>query len=182
MVENYILTHSGLRFYFDDPRPEQISISDIAHALSNICRFTGHTKNHYSVAEHCVRASRIVPKEFALETLLHDAAEAYLGDVSTPLKRMLPDYKTIETNVELVIAEKYGIPYPMRQHVKHADLVMLATEKRDLLPCGNFEYWDILDGIIPLDSKIIPHTALQAERSFLERFNYLTRGKNNEAI
>lgn len=91
----WILTFSGERFYPFSPAPEEVKTKDIAHALANICRFNGHTRGFYSVAAHSVHVSRLVPPEFALEALLHDAAEAYVGDMVRPLKRGLPAFEEV---------------------------------------------------------------------------------------
>lgn len=131
----YIQTYSGTRFYPLDPRPEDINIADIAHALSNICRFTGHTKHFYSVAQHCVLMSRFVGHEHKLAALMHDASEAYLADVSRPVKMLgaLDSYHVIEHGVMTAIADKFGFQYPLHESVKEADSRMLFTEKRDLM-------------------------------------------------
>src|ERR1700757_1336901 len=86
MNDAWIQTFSGKRFSLLEPQPDQICIEDIAHALSLQARFTGHVKYHYSVAQHCWYASQIVAPEFALEALMHDASEAYIGDMSRPMK------------------------------------------------------------------------------------------------
>ena len=169
-----ILIKSGHYFDLADPKPEQINIEDIAHALAHICRFTGHAREFYSVAQHCVLASYIVPQHLALAALLHDAAEAYIGDVAAPLKAMLPDYRAIERRVEVAVAQKFGLPLKMHPLVKHADLVMLATEKRDLMP-ATAEPWPVElthqadeRWIIPLEPKV-------ARAEFLWRFAALTK-------
>lgn len=187
-----IITHSGLRLNLLEPDPASICIEDISHALSNLCRFTGHTTKFYSVAEHSLRASVFIceklawggegtekiPKlstdtSLALETLLHDATEAYLGDVSSPLKAQLPEYRLIERNLDLTIRQKFGLPLTQSEWVTHADLVMLATEKRDLVPGAINEHWDYLEGINPLKSKIIPLPPHSAKMHFLSNFKNL---------
>jgi hypothetical protein len=130
--KTWIQTFTGRRFNYQDPRPEDIDIQDIAHALSYTTRFGGHLPVLYTVAEHSVRVSRITSPENALEALMHDAAEAYLGDVPTPLKRLLPDFQEIEVRVEKAIAEAFGLVYPWPEEVKRNDTVMLITEARDL--------------------------------------------------
>lgn len=125
---DWILTYSGKRFSFLDIDPEAIDIGDIATALSNICRFTGHLDQHYSVAQHCVLVSHLVEPHLAFEGLMHDASEAYCGDVSSPLKARLPDYREIEGRVDRAIRAKYGLPLVETPDVKVADLRMLASE------------------------------------------------------
>ena len=88
---SWITTQSGKHFDFNNLSAADICIEDISCALSNLCRFTGHVQDFYSVAQHSVHVSYLVPPEFALEALLHDAAEAYCNDISAPRKRLLPD-------------------------------------------------------------------------------------------
>lgn len=170
----YIQTFSGKHFSLVEPRKDQIDIRDIARALSNICRYTGHLAQHYSVAQHSVLCSHLVEPAFALDALLHDAAEAYIGDISAPLKSLLPDYKRIEKNVEWVIARKFGVNTELPAEVKHADLVMLATERRDLLGDDGTP-WPILEGIEPARVRIEPWSADWAMTRFLQRFEELTK-------
>lgn len=165
-----ILTHSGISFNLLNPDPDLIEIEDIAHALSHLCRFTGHTNRFYSVAEHSFRASLHVAPEFALEALLHDATEAYLGDVSSPLKALLREYRLIELQLDLVIRERFGLPLKQSPQVKQADLAMLATERTHLMPVTN-EHWPLLDGIAPADPIEVPLTSVQAYNLFIYRFN-----------
>jgi phage pi2 protein 07 len=130
-LPTYIRTYHGLEFDFVDPKPEQVCIEDIAHALSNICRFTGHTPNHYSVAEHSILVSYYVEPQNRLLALLHDASEAYLGDVASPLKQLLPEYKKLEEKVANVIFEALGVDIVTNKaynDVKLADNLMLEKE------------------------------------------------------
>jgi len=124
-----ILTASGV--YFDLAAPERapVDVVDISHALAHQCRFTGHTRRFYSVAEHSVHCSYLVPPEDALAALLHDAAEAYIGDVSKPLKSMLPDYQALEKRVEAAVFAHFGLPAVLPDSVKRADMEMLRAEQ-----------------------------------------------------
>lgn len=166
-----ILTSTAQYFFFDRPEEHDFDIEEIAHALAHLCRYTGHTRTFYSVAQHCVHVSHIVPREFALCGLMHDASEAYLGDVTKPLKMMLPDYLVIEERVEAAIATQHGLPFTMPDAVKRADLTMLVTEKRDLMPVG-FNNSD--DGrwpdIKPLPMVIRPWTSQEARQAFVTRY------------
>lgn len=166
--------------YFDLSRPDGVvSIEVIARSLSRICRFTGHMKpeiEHYSVAQHSVLVSRLVPVKFARQGLLHDMAEAFVGDVATPLKRMLPDYRKIENAVEQALFLWFGLPPELDSCVKYADLVALVTERRDLMatPTDDTGEWRDTTHIPAAFATIYPWTARAAEAAFLERYRELT--------
>ena len=168
-----ILTVSGQSFNFIDPASNVIRVTDIAHALAHVCRFAGHTREFYSVAQHSVLVSQLVPPEFAFEALMHDAAEAYCQDIPAPLKALLPDYQRMETYIDGLIRFKFGISLEQAAVVKYADLTMLATERRDL-EIDDGSKWEILEGIPCSDLvQVIPLRPGQAYGLFMNRFNEL---------
>ena len=170
----WILTNSGKHFDYADPQPDQIDILDIAQGLANECRYAGQCRVFYSVAQHSTLASQIVSHEHALEALLHDASEAYCKDIPRPLKHMLPDYQAIEHRVEAAIRERFKLPAHMSPDVKRADLILLATERRDLMPADDTP-WPILEGIMPLERKIAAAHASRSQALFIKRWVELTR-------
>jgi hypothetical protein len=127
-VDGVIRTFTGEYINISDPKPEEIHIEDIAHALSLHCRFGGHTRDHYSVAEHSIWVMNMVSEEFKLSALLHDASEAYLMDIPSPIKKLIPDYIKIEDNLMTAIAESLGFQYPLPSAVKEADKFALEWE------------------------------------------------------
>lgn len=136
MTSNWIQTATGRVFYPLDPRPEEIFIEDIAHALSNLCRYGGHCRDFYSVAQHSVLVSRALPDEHKLWGLLHDATEAYLVDVPRPIKRFLGGYEVAEDRLHVVIAERFGLPPEIPAEVKRVDNAILVDEMNQLMPMG----------------------------------------------
>ena len=160
---SWILTYSGQTMDLLNPSVMSVNAMDIAHALANQCRFTGHTKHFYSVAQHSVLVCRVVKTmtddpAVHLAAILHDATEAYLADIASPVKPLLTNYAELEQGVWRVICRRYGIPQFADQvppEVKHADLILLATEKRDLMPSHPVP-WPILEGVVPMDKTIRP--------------------------
>lgn len=175
---------SGVYFDFLDPASTPLTIEDIAAGLSRICRFTGQLGDHvpydavYTVAQHSVLASENCEPGYELEALMHDASESVLGDVSSPLKQLMPCYRAIEHGVEYSISRTFNLPTKMSAPVKAIDLVMLATEKRDLMPRreGDAAAWTMLRDVEPLRFTIRPWSPLEARQRFLHRYRFLTTG------
>lgn len=144
--DNWLLTFSGIKVHPLDPKPEEIRVVDIAHGLSNICRFGGQCRVFYSVAEHSVRVAHLLarssaPKEMVMWGLMHDAAEAYLGDVIRPLKGFFPAYKVVEEKVLKTVARKLRLSWPIPAKVKEADSSLLKSEAMELMePSYAFEF------------------------------------------
>jgi 5'-deoxynucleotidase YfbR-like HD superfamily hydrolase len=124
---------TGKQFWTLDPKEEEIDIRDIAHSLALQCRFNGHCEKFYSIAQHSILVSKIVSKEQALAGLLHDASEAYTGDIVRPLKKFIINFKEIELKIEKIIFEKFGIKEVNHSEIKKADNIALVTEMRDLM-------------------------------------------------
>src|SRR5512146_2196359 len=117
----WIQTYTGRQFWPFNPHPEDVRAEDIAHALSQVCRYQGHCLEFYSVAQHSVLVSYAVPDHLALWGLLHDAAEAYLADIARPLKHAFPYFMGVEEEIEKVIAFRFALPWPKPESVSWAD-------------------------------------------------------------
>lgn len=157
-----MLTYTGRSVDILNPTEDMIDIIDIAHSLSNQCRFTGHTLSFYSVAEHSVRLSgRFLTLEDKRWALMHDAAEAYISDIATPVKH-LPEVHAVIAPIEerflRVIASKFELPWPMPECVHEEDVEE-----------GYHEYMTIL---FQDDSKI-GWTPEKAEKEFMMKFTEL---------
>lgn len=177
-MSSWIRTRSGLRFDPVNPDPTNVRVDDIAWALSNLCRFTGHTSSFYSVGQHSVLVSQVVKelggsKTEQLQGLLHDATEAYLVDVALPMKRQdfMRGYRETEDKLEKTIAPVFGLETLTPPIVRRADMLTLATEARDLM--GNPQDWDTLRGLEPRSWFIVPMLPHEAYRAFMARFEEL---------
>ena len=147
-------------------------IETIAHGLAVTARFNGHTRVPYSVAQHSVRVSRLVPPEHALAGLIHDAAEAYIGDMVRPFKVLMPDFQDLERAIMRKLSWHHQWPFPIPDEVHAADLTLCAAEARDYMPGDTWQKWGLPD-----PSAIKPTTAWDwrlAKRVFLDRYKELT--------
>ena len=168
---DWMETYTGKRFYTCDPLTEEVCIEDIAHHLSLICRFGGACRTHYSVAQHSCHCATLVSKRFALQALLHDAHEAYLGDTIQPIKRSLPPamagwLKATADALDIAIFRKFGVRRSAESDatVKTADLRLLMAEARDLMQSNGAGY---KHDCKPWPMRIEPWTFAQAKERFL---------------
>lgn len=170
-------TYTGLQFWGMDARPEDIEIADIAHSLANVNRYNGHTPVPYSVAQHSVYVSMECDPEDDFDGLMHDATEGYIGDMISPIKKFLPEFRTVEDNLFAVMSRKFWLNPIIPESVKRADLTVLAAESRDLFPKKPAD-WGL--PYPPVERKIRPVAWKTAERMFLKRFNDLWQPHANK--
>lgn len=163
-----IMLHSGKLFDFANPEASEITVEDIAHGLAHTCRYAGQCDGFYSVAEHSVLVSQNVDHS-QLAALFHDAAEAFVGDMSGPLKQLLPAFKEIEKRIERVIFDRLGIDWPAPAEVKYADYSVMAAEQEVLMPTGTNEWLQDLN-VVPADVEIRRLEPVRAKALFLERY------------
>jgi len=167
-------TFTGRKFWPLDPRPEDIDIIDIAHALANVCRFGGHSRVFYSVAQHSVLVSQHCPAEFAMHGLMHDAAEAYIGDMVRPLKTQdeMIAYRQAEHAINGAIATRFDMwkwCHNTPRSVKRTDDATLATEAKWFM--GDTNEWYLPEPPLPIE--IVAVGPFEAKRMFLRRFEEL---------
>ena len=173
-----IVTASGRELNPLAPVIEDIHILDIAHALSHVCRFTGHCKHFYSVAQHAVLVAMACPEDCRKWGLLHDASEAYLADLAKPVKDQCPGYEAAEEHLLKLIGKKFGLPWPIPREVKAADQTMFLTEWRDLMPAeveSRSLIGRMFDGELlqALPDRIVPWPPHLARKLFLGAFTDL---------
>ena len=174
-----IVTNSGQYLDLLDPDPEAIFITDIAHSLANINRFNGHTDKPYSVGQHSIYCSRIVSDRHALQALLHDSTEAYMGDMVSPLKSVMQVFRAIEDKLWTVIASKFGVPSVLQDEVKWADEASYCMERRKLIRARGQQfdpdYERFVDVQLPVQPLPVTLTPEETASVFLERFQELDR-------
>jgi uncharacterized protein len=171
----YLQTVSGRWVNPFDPDPSQLDAGDIARALANQCRFGGHSRVFYSVAQHSVIVAELVEQrgggvEDVFAALMHDATEAYLGDMPHPLKHRSPlgaAFKDAEDHLERALHERFGIK-PDVPEIKRADRALLATERRAF--SSEDWHWPELEGVEPLDLELTAWSPDEAAQAFAERY------------
>lgn len=182
-----IATYTGVEFFPLAPRFEDIYAGDVAHALSNLCRYNGHTVEHYSVAQHSVLVSEfayglLAPPldedevdDFDLAAkwgLLHDASEAYVADICSPIKPFIHGYREIEEQLMVAVAQRFGLPWPMPDVVKYADKAVFRAEVESGV-MRPVDWWHIHPEHPHANLKVQPWPAKEAEERWLERFRKL---------
>ena len=178
-----IQTYSGGIINFADPDESVFNIEDIAHGLANTSRYSGQCKRHYSVATHSVIVAMFLPDELKFEGLLHDGTEAFMADIPTPLKILLPEYRAIEHRVDAKIRRQFGLPAEMSPEVKKADHLVLAIEK-PILMGQSVIHWDLpeidhTDPMVIVAKCLISCATIESsKRLFLDFFNELKETQN----
>ncbi|WP_130472190.1 phosphohydrolase [Candidatus Magnetaquicoccus inordinatus] len=169
---SWIQTFTGIQFWPLDARVQEVEIIDIAHSLSMLCRFNGHCRSFYSVAEHSVHVSRVVDPTLARWGLLHDAAEAYLSDLPQPIKQQMPLFRSHEESLLKIIAQRFALlPSEPPEAIKEADMLLLATEKAALMGREPAPWQGLPEPLPP--SLIAAWSPEQAKEIFLQRFHEL---------
>lgn len=166
MQKYWLQTINGVQFRPYDVDPSMILLDDIVHALSKICRYNGHTDQFYSVAQHSVYTSYLVPPQHAMSALMHDATEAYIGDMPKPIKMGQYPFEEMEQYIwEYGIAPRFGLPKQLPKEVKYADVQMLVYEKAHLMRDYGYDWG--LDGIeYPDLGRVVPNFGKLPDGSF----------------
>lgn len=167
-VDTCFPSRSGLTLDIVTPTLDMIHWRDIAESLAKTCRFGGHCRGFYSVAQHSLFVAQLIPREWRAYGLLHDAHEAFTGDLISPLKALLGDpIREVEARFDRLIYEAAGLALPstdIRACIKTADRVALATERRDLVSPLHRTAWTILDGVEPAAGTIRPFHSWRTAR------------------
>lgn len=176
LLEPSLCTYMGVRFFPFAPRLEDVHIADIAHALSCMPRFAGHTKRFYSVAQHSLAVSHACDPQDAAYGLLHDASEAYLLDMPSPIKQLLPEYVKAEKRLQAMIFEAFGLEPTERMpaSVKESDWHALKDEQRWLMQ--DTPWWTKVEVQSMEFGPICVMSCEQAEAAFLRRARWLHDG------
>ena len=185
----WMATYSGGKFYPLDPRADEVLIREVVHALGQLCRYTGHTWRFYSVAEHSWHMSYAVPPEFALEALLHDAHEAYIGDVGRPQSATMrrisiggSDFDHMARRVEGVVRQAFGLKPTMSPEVKAVDNRIVWDERTALFPYHTDSGWSSTGGEPLGIAQYIGFAGLSGYQLFLDRYNELTQVPRQTAL
>lgn len=169
----YLQTFTGNTIWLEDLTKNTYRMEDVAHSLSNQCRYNGHTSEFYSVAQHSYYVSQMVPKDVALEGLLHDMAESISSDIPSPAKQYILGAKEFDNRFTEDMFRKFNLKWPMPPEVHEADLRMLFTEGRQLMPNCDIENWQDASNVKSYDFKITPWKPAMAKQMYLDRYQHL---------
>lgn len=183
VAKTKMLLGSGNYFDFMSPETSLVTIEDIAYGLAGTSRFRGQTVSQisnqrclYTVAEHCLRGSYQIDPDLAYDFLMHELDEVAWGDTISPQKAFLPDFARVAKRTGIALGRRYGVGMltdPARAaEVKRIDLIMLATERRDLMP-PTPEVWPIIAGVEPLEERIVPIAPDVVAGLFLARYDQI---------
>lgn len=178
-------TYTGVEFYPFDPKPDQFKIEDMVRAIANQCRYNGHVRHFFSVAQHSVMGSYVAEDEYSTDNgypegfareiarlfLLHDGIEGWIGDMIRPLKFVLTDFGLLEDALWKIFARRFGLPEELPHEVKVVDTIMTAWEKRDVK--RSVKHWPNLPFIGDEYPEIYPQGPDAAYRAFVARFGEL---------
>ena len=167
--EGCLSTYSGKKLHPLVPELSQIDIEDIAHGLAYQGCFRGQTHYYYSVAQHSLIVASLVPVQYRLAALLHDATVAYFGEMTPLIRQLLPDISRMEKSVMAAIGEKFGIAEFDSKIIERAHLIAAATEQRDLRP-----HFAKPSSLAPIPRSIDFMSPEEAKYQFIELFNKLS--------
>ena len=182
-TDAWIQTYTGKKFSLLDPQPEDICIEDIARALSMTCRFGGHVKKFYSVAEHSLEMVKLVPSPHGLHALLHDAGEAYIGDITSPVKSLINGISRVEDAALDAIESVFELNWQLsgKQQIHYWDMRLLLTERNQLMgPPPEPWYWE--QDYKPLDIELECLAPEVAEERFLAMYKLLTGDGDSQRV
>ncbi len=174
----WIETYTGRTFYIQEPSPDYVCLKDIAHSLSNLCRYNGHCEKFYSVAEHSVHVAKFIeflkfPTTVVMAALLHDACEAYTGDFPSPIKWAIPELQTMEKKIQEAVHEHFNIgPQAYKNKVIDDIDKRIVQDERKALMTKSCLPWAV-DGYVPLNITVEAWVPEVAEKKFLEAFDTL---------
>lgn len=166
---------NGGFFDYETPERSEYSVKDIALGLSHTARFSGQTDRPYYVAQHCVLVSKMVDPQHSLAALLHDATEAFMADIPSPLKKLLPGYVELEKRAEADMCKRFGVAFPFHPSIKEADNLIFEVERRDMQPKIYEQEQHMTHKVVQGMNRIIAWDARTSYLNYLRRFEELTK-------
>lgn len=170
-ADGWIETNSHETYFYGKRNPENINILDIAHGLSNLCRYSGQCNYFYSVAQHSCIVHDVAPIHLKAIGLFHDAAEAYISDIPRPVKNIVPEIKKLERKIQIEVSERFKLTFPWSSQIEILDSQLMLREAQLLFDGG--VSWTV-EGLPPLEINIPSFwSPKRAKREFLFRYEVL---------